>query len=247
MKNLILSLIVVVVAVLVGSRYYLFSGNISPDILPDGSTSIYYSQALTAVGFSTSTVTWKVVSGSLPHGLYLKKAQLVCPANFPSNCGDLNTVMFKASISGTPTQEGSYPFAVKADNGTQSATKSYNITIKSGFSIQTNKSTYSSDEPVIMTITAYNQTNTTKAFTFQTTCQTSYRINNLNGSNFFDSMNNPSCPSTPTNVTVPAYGTYKWTVTHNPTTYKLPPGSYKIQGWIIGQARFDSNSITITD
>jgi len=221
--------------------------SISPDVLPDGSTNTYYSQALTAVGFPTNDLTWTVVSGSLPTGFYLQKAMLVCDASIPAGCPDQSTVMFKASIGGMPTQEGTYPFSVKVDNGSQSATKSYTITIKPGFAIRTDKSSYSANDPIVMTMVVYNQTGVAKVFTFQTTCQTSYRINNLNGSNFFDSINNPSCPSTLTSVTVPAYGTYTWTVTHNPSTYRLPPGTYKIQGWIIGQARFDSAPITITN
>jgi hypothetical protein len=221
--------------------------SISPNALPDGSTNVYYNQHLDAVGFSTSTLSWKIVAGSLPAGFYLEKTQLACTPSYPSTCGDQSTVMFKASMGGMPTQEGIYPFTVKVENGNESATKSYTITIKPGFAIQTDKVVYSLDEPIVMTMMAYNQTADAKVFTFQTSCQTSYRINNLNGSNFFDSMNNPSCSSTSTSVTVPAFGTYSWKATHNPATYRVPPGTYRIMGWIIGQARFDSAPITITD
>lgn len=220
---------------------------INPDTLPDASTNVYYSQVLNAQGFSTSTLKWEVVSGSLPPGFYLQKDALACLPVYPSNCGDTSALtMFRAVIGGMPTKEGTYNFTIKSYNDSQSTTKSYSITIKPGFAIKLNKSSYSQNESIMMTLVAHNQTSTPKTFSFQTSCQIVYRINNSNGSNFFDSTNNNACQSTPTSIVIPAFGTYTWSATHNPETYRLPIGTYKITGWVIGQSRFDSDLFTVT-
>lgn len=223
---------------------------INPNELTDAYTNVYYRQKLNVEGFSTSTIRWEIISGSLPSGFYLQKVYITCPAssplNSPSNCGIPDSIMFEAVIGGITTKEGTYNFTVKASNDTKSVTKSYTLKVKPGFTVKINKSSYSENDPIEMTFTAYNQTNTAKVFSFQSSCQTTYRINNSTGSNFFDSQNTASCQPTPTSVTVPAYGDFTWSITHSPEKYKLQPGVYKILGGIIGQAHFDSDLFTIT-
>lgn len=66
---------------------------ITPDTLPDGTTSVAYSQVLSTVG-QQGTIVWTVVDGVLPPGLTL----------------DANTGM----ITGTPTLAGNYNFTIQA-------------------------------------------------------------------------------------------------------------------------------------
>jgi subtilisin family serine protease len=78
--------------------------------LPSGTVDLAYSQQVTASG-GQGSYTWSVASGSLPPGLSLTSGT-------PS-----------ASISGTPTTAGTYPFTVQVTDGTQSATQALSITV----------------------------------------------------------------------------------------------------------------------
>jgi hypothetical protein len=221
------------------------SSTISPDFLPNASTNVFYRQKLKVAGLSTSTVQWQVIEGALPPGLYLEKASVACTTGLSSNCVIPDSMMFDASIAGQPTSEGNYAFKIKAYNNTQSVTKSYNINVGSGFTLRTDKSRYYTNDPINMTVTAYNSTNQPKVFNFNSGCQTTYRINNTSGSNFFDSTTNLICSLQLTSVVVPAAGSYTWSITHNPSTYRLPVGTYKIFGAVIGQAHFESEPFNV--
>ncbi|MCL2143708.1 MAG: fibronectin type III domain-containing protein, partial [Methanomassiliicoccaceae archaeon] len=74
--------------------------------LDDGRMDIGYSQSLTATG--TSPITWSVIDGSLPPGLVL----------YPT--GD---------IAGTPMEDGTFTFTVKAENIKDSDTLTTSIKI----------------------------------------------------------------------------------------------------------------------
>lgn len=78
---------------------------ITTTTLPSGTTGTAYSTTLTA---NSSGVIWSLVSGTLPAGLTLSST---------------------GSISGTPTTAGSSTFTVRATSGTQSAEKSFTITV----------------------------------------------------------------------------------------------------------------------
>ncbi len=80
--------------------------------LPGGTVSQAYSQQVTAAGGS-GTYGWSVVSGSLPPGLSLS------PSGTPS-----------ATITGTPTTPGTYPFTVQVTDGASANdTQALSITI----------------------------------------------------------------------------------------------------------------------
>ncbi|MCX6855869.1 MAG: putative Ig domain-containing protein, partial [Verrucomicrobia bacterium] len=83
--------------------------SISPASLPDATTSVAYSQTLTATG-GVGAATWTLVSGSLPTGITLSSAGLV---------------------SGTPSgAPGAYSFTVRAaDTNNCEATRSYVINL----------------------------------------------------------------------------------------------------------------------
>lgn len=108
--------------------------SITPDRLSEAKKNIYYTEGIEAKGFATSTLNWQIVDGKLPPGIFLQKAYVSCLSGGVgseiSSCGDPDTVMFKAMISGKPTQEGNYSFTIKVSNGTQNVTKTYNINVK---------------------------------------------------------------------------------------------------------------------
>lgn len=80
--------------------------------LPSGTVSTAYSQPVAASGGSPP-YSWSVVSGSLPPGLALS------PSGTPS-----------ATISGTPTTQGTYPFTVQvSDSASGTDTQALSITV----------------------------------------------------------------------------------------------------------------------
>ncbi len=85
---------------------------ITPASLPNGTTTIPYSQVLTATGTAIGPFAWTVVSGTLPTGLVLG-----------------TSTASTTSISGTPTATGTYPFVINVTNGSTTATQAYTITI----------------------------------------------------------------------------------------------------------------------
>ncbi len=105
------------------------SPRIEPIVLPNSPVTSYYSQDLEVFGFSTSTVNWQIVSGSLPPGLHIQNQYVTCLPMFPSNCPHIDIVMFKARISGKSTQAGNYNFTIKASNDIQSVTKTYSLNL----------------------------------------------------------------------------------------------------------------------
>lgn len=83
---------------------------ISTNSLGDATVNLGYSA--TVASNCTGTCTWSVSSGALPDGLTMT-------GNSAS-----------ATISGTPTKTGTFPFTVQVTNGTLTATKDLSITVK---------------------------------------------------------------------------------------------------------------------
>lgn len=95
-------------------------------------------------------------------------------------------------------------------------------------SVSTNKYSYAQGEAITFYINARNNTAYEKILNFNSGCQTSYSIGPYN------SANNQACTLALTSVRIPAYGTQTWTVTHYPSTYNLPSGTYTLTGRVIG-------------
>jgi hypothetical protein len=105
---------------------------ISPATIPSGTASVAYNQTFTAAG-GASPYTFSVSGGSLPPGLTLSSA---------------------GTLSGTPTQKGSFTFSVKATDANGCvASRSYQLAIACQDIIINPTSL-----PIGTTGTAYNQT-----------------------------------------------------------------------------------------
>ena len=74
--------------------------------LPDGTTTVAYSQSLAASG--ATPITWSLLSGSLPTGLSLSSG---------------------GAITGTPTVVGAYSFIVRATNTDGTDDQALSITV----------------------------------------------------------------------------------------------------------------------
>jgi len=85
---------------------------LSPSNLASGTTSLAYSQSLTASTSASGPFTWSVASGALPAGLALG-----------------NSTSLADSITGTPSAAGTFSFSIKVTNGTSSATNAYTVVI----------------------------------------------------------------------------------------------------------------------
>ena len=80
--------------------------------LPSGIVGGAYTATISAANSTTLPVTWSISSGSLPNGLSLKQS-----------------IVRNVTISGTPTQSGTYIFTVQAQNSAGTATQEYTIKI----------------------------------------------------------------------------------------------------------------------
>ncbi len=85
-------------------------------------------QTLKAHGFAPgSNLTWSVVSGSVPPGVYLQKETIACPAIYPSTCTSTET--FMAIVGGWPSAPGTYTFTVQATDGSKTASQTYTLVV----------------------------------------------------------------------------------------------------------------------
>ncbi|MCX6357587.1 MAG: BsuPI-related putative proteinase inhibitor [Candidatus Aureabacteria bacterium] len=99
--------------------------------------------------------------------------------------------------------------------------------------LTTDKDIYLPDEPVHISVSAFNGSPADLLLTFPSGYQVDYTIDGAyrwsDGMTFIDS---------PTQVTVPAEGTYSWPAfTHAPSDYSLAPGSHTIIGEVVGYGR----------
>ena len=88
---------------------------INPSSLPNGTVGVAYSQTASVLGCGAGTLTWSVISGTLPTSV--------------SICGSTGTTCL---ISGTPTVAGTYSFTLQVTDGAfNTATQPYTVVIAS--------------------------------------------------------------------------------------------------------------------
>jgi peptidoglycan hydrolase-like protein with peptidoglycan-binding domain len=91
------------------------------------------------------------------------------------------------------------------------------------------KKIYSQNESFDITITAKNTTAAVKKLDFTSSCQVSYKIDNL-----YNYMAARLCMMALTEVTLQAGETKTWTITHDPAEFKIPTGTHTITAEVIG-------------
>lgn len=97
--------------------------------------------------------------------------------------------------------------------------------------VKTDKQVYTQAEPIKIEITVTNHQSQPKTLNFNTGCQTSYMIDNT-----YNSIAAMLCMQAHTSRTIPANGSYTWTMTHTPQDYQLSVGSHTIKGTVIDNA-----------
>ncbi|HEY9584591.1 MAG TPA: peptidoglycan-binding protein [Candidatus Paceibacterota bacterium] len=107
------------------------------------------------------------------------------------------------------------------------------------YSVKTDKQSYMQDEIINIKITATNSGSEPVTLNFNSGCQVWYSVAS------YDSSSGQVCSLALTAATIPAYGNKSWTLTHSPEQYKIPVGSYKLSGKVIGYAEA-TTPITIT-
>ena len=105
------------------------------------------------------------------------------------------------------------------------------------FTATTDKSSYSVDEAVNITLTAYNNSALPQTLGFNSGCQTSYSISPAG----YDSALGQYCTLALISVTIPAFSNRSWTMTHLPGAYRLSPGSYTLTARVIGYGSASTN------
>ncbi len=104
--------------------------------------------------------------------------------------------------------------------------------------VSTDKTSYTLGEPVVMTITAVNNSDKGATLNFSSSKQTDYVIDGK-----FRWSSDKFFLTVLTERTIPAHGEYAWTMTHKNSDYSLTTGSHTITGEVVG---YGSASIQIT-
>lgn len=96
------------------------------------------------------------------------------------------------------------------------------------YKVTPDKLLYALDEKIQILVSAINNSGETKTLNFTSGCQVYYSVAS------YDSRNGQVCTLALTSVTIPAYGVKTWTLTHDPSQYRIPVGQYKLLGGVIG-------------
>ncbi|MEK7575452.1 MAG: ice-binding family protein [Patescibacteria group bacterium] len=105
------------------------------------------------------------------------------------------------------------------------------------YKLTTNKTTYTQDEDLKITITAFNSNSESQTLNFTDGCQVSYEIAN------YKSSEHTMCTKALTSVVIPPNSSKDWMLTHRSSDYKIPAGQQKISGKVSGQGEA---SVTVT-
>src|SRR3989338_659947 len=150
-----------------------------------------------------------------------------------------------AVISGLAAGTASISAAYQLPSGTTLTTRTQ-VNIQSdsqpsiAVSVATEKSTYAPDEQIQVIITAKNNSPETAVLNFNTGCQVGYAMA------FFDSTSAQLCTMALTSVSITPYGSKTWNLVHDPATYRIPAGSYKLTGKVFGYGEATA-PITVKD
>lgn len=106
------------------------------------------------------------------------------------------------------------------------------------FTMTPTKSSFNYGEDVVFNLIARNNSNYEKVLSFNSGCQTSYRIGT------YDSATNQICTMAFTTVRIPAYSSYTWSIIHRQSSYNLTQGTYSVIGRVVGYGEATTN-ITI--
>ncbi len=107
------------------------------------------------------------------------------------------------------------------------------------YSVTTPKSSYGQNEQIPMTISVLNLTNEEKTMDFKNGCMADYSIAD------FDMLAHITCSSGPQSFTIAPHAVKQVYVTHYPSVYVIPAGTYELKGSIVGYGGM-SVPITIT-
>ena len=100
-------------------------------------------------------------------------------------------------------------------------------------------STFKQSDIIPMTVVITNKVDTNTVFTFKNGCQASYVVGG------FDYLEHTTCLPNPSTFTVASRGSVNLAITHNPSVFKLPVGTYTVKAEVIGYGDV-SFPVTIT-
>jgi len=139
-------------------------------------------------------------------------------ANVGNNIFKIYMIGYKSG-GGTLEDKSDSPFSI-----TYTPTTTQDVII----GVATDKSTYSDNESIKITVSATNNNSSPVTLNFPSACQVEYSVA------FYDSAKDTLCAQITTSVYIPANSTHYWNIVHSPSTYKIPSGSFKLQGRVIG-------------
>lgn len=96
------------------------------------------------------------------------------------------------------------------------------------YMVNTDKTSYTQDEKIVVTVKVYNTTDTAQTLNFTNGCQTDYTVA---GYNYLASR---SCIQAVSGLVIKAHSSHTWTMTHNPDEFKIPVGTHTLVGKVVG-------------
>ena len=107
------------------------------------------------------------------------------------------------------------------------------------YSVSTDKRSYAQDEQIHITLVVTNTTNQGVTFASPNGCESDYQIGT------FDMIEHTRCTPGIAAITVPAHMQEKFEMTHYPTVYRIPVGTYQLTASVVGGGSA-ATEVTIT-
>jgi peptidoglycan hydrolase-like protein with peptidoglycan-binding domain len=95
------------------------------------------------------------------------------------------------------------------------------------YSIKTDKNIYNSNDTVVMTVTAKNDSGFPKTMNFTNGCESHYTIDNS-----YHSLIGVMCIQALSSKTIPAYGTVSWDMEYDLSRHPLTPGKHTVKAFV---------------